>query len=43
MGSDRKVVGSFSGTLVMEDVDSHAEMDEEDAMVVFDGGWFFVV
>jgi len=37
MGRDRKVVGSFSGTLVMDVVDSHVDLDEEDAMVVFDG------
>jgi len=37
MGRDRKVVGSLSGTLVMEVVDSHVGMGEEDAMVVFDG------
>ena len=37
MGRDRKVVGSFSGALGMDVVDSHVDRGEEDAMVIFDG------
>lgn len=43
MGRDRKVVGSFSGILVMDVADSHVETGKEDAMIVFDGRCFVVV